>query len=105
MEQFYEPNGETNKVLPEDDLTVARLGRSELENLLSRLLECGLLFRLLHLLVSLSRLPLCLLLRCLCSCRLLCFLLHLLRCDKFARGFAGAGNSCDICQRMLTVNI
>ena len=39
MEQFYEPNGETNKVLPEDDLTVARLGRSELENLLSRLLE------------------------------------------------------------------
>ena len=39
MQQFYEPNSETNKVLPEDDLTVARLGRSELENLLSRLLE------------------------------------------------------------------
>jgi hypothetical protein len=39
MQQFYEPNGATNKTLPEDDLTVAGLDRSELENLLSRLLE------------------------------------------------------------------
>ena len=39
MQQFYEPSGDYNKILPEDDLTMAKLCRSDLENLLSRLLE------------------------------------------------------------------
>ena len=39
MQQFYEPSGDCSKILPEDDLTMAKLCRSDLENLLSRLLE------------------------------------------------------------------
>ena len=39
MQQFYEPSGDHDKIPPEDDLTMAKLCRSDLENLLSRLLE------------------------------------------------------------------
>jgi hypothetical protein len=39
MQQFYEPGGDHDKIPPEDDLTMAKLCRSDLENLLSRLLE------------------------------------------------------------------